>query len=171
MKHSISRLCKFTGLGVVTALGVITSSALTSPANAAEPPMVTLQQLDFGDFIPIAGQCDMPHDTGIFVVNPSLVCTSPTGRPGHYRINATQNTVVSITVYTYTDPMNPITYKPTGIVQSSVETKALINDITSNINSGSSGRIDVYLGGLVTFSASNPAGMSFDTMLTMDIAE
>lgn len=140
-------------------------------ANAAEPPLITMKQLDFVKFMPVSGRCDMPHDTGIFVNDAANICTSTAGYPGHYRIMATPNTVVDVTVYTYVDPDNPLTFKPAGIVRSSVETKALLNDLTSSLNSGSSGRIDVYIGGVVTLTDSVPSSTSFDTLLTMDIAE
>ncbi|MBU2917117.1 hypothetical protein KO505_03955 [Psychrosphaera sp. F3M07] len=124
---------------------------IISPLSYAAT-MVQIDEINFGQLLPVAGGCEMDWDTGNIVsIGVGSLCNSnPVGTPGHYRLTVNPNENYQIRVDRREEVANDgITYQPKGRFISDLEQVDLIYNQFVTINSGASGIIDIYLGGVL----------------------
>ena len=112
----------------------------------------------------------MAFSTGIFTSDFSNTCPTHNGLPGHYRVLAPKNTFMRITPYTFTYPGNLFTFKPTGEVSSDTETKTMIANNVTIIDSGASGILDIHVGGILNVTVPLNTSSSYLVDLEIDIS-
>ena len=120
---------------------------------AITPYIIETKTLHFGDIIFIAGSCQMAYDTQVITnLTPQKICSNSTGTVGKYQVFANPNKLVQIKIKSHHDTGNGIVYVPSGELDSDFQTTLFIADINHTINSGTSGIIDITIGGRLTIN-------------------
>jgi len=140
----------------IAAISLLNIMALFSLPTVADitPYIVETQTLYFGNVIFVPGSCQMAYDTQVISnLTVQNICATSLGTTGGYRIFANPNKQVQIKINSHTDSGNGIIYVPDGQLSSDVENTLVIADTTETINSGTSGIIDITLGGRLTINS------------------
>jgi hypothetical protein len=134
---------------------------LTSFSSYALTPSFSVnKEISFGLVLFIPGNCTMDHNSGaITVSNPSKMCGSNgNGVRGYYTIIANSNTQISIKISQRDNEGDGFLYIPAGELVSDFETVVIIPNTTQQIDSGSSGVVNIFLGGqLLIVSPTTPS--------------
>jgi len=139
---------------------------------AITPYIVETQTLYFGNIIFIPGSCLMAYDTQVVTnLTPQNICVSNSGTTGGYRVFANPNKQVQITVKSHGDSGNGIIYVPDGQIVSDFESALIIADTTKTINSGTSGIIDITIGGRLTINSTLSASNSYTELFDIEFVE
>lgn len=129
---------------------------LFSNLAMAAPYVIMMSELDFSDFLPIAGSCQMDAATALVTDQPgSQMCISSSSETSiaHYRIIAVPNTNVSIQVNTRLPEKNDgLTFTPVGKLTSDVDDIVIVPGQAHIVNSGLAGKIDIKFGGQIIIS-------------------
>ena len=149
--------------------------AIFSPLTLqAAPFMQQVSTTSFGANIAIStGTCELAHDTSILTNLSGLVCTTTSGAGrGHYKVYATPNTTVRIVVKPHNDSGDGVIFAPDGVIFSdSVADIAFIENATTNIDSGTSGIIDIYVGGVLTLISKQSTTTTTNFFYEIDFSE
>jgi len=164
----MDNLCKL-AIKIFTATYVL---LLSNTVFAAVPFLNQTSTINFGNLIFIPGGCDMAYDTKTIVNNTSAnICIDPEGQLGKYRITADPSIPITITVKTHNDDGSGIIYVPNGQAVSDTESKLLSANIATVIDSGTSGFIDITLGGRIQVSVTLSASSSYDESFDIEFTE
>jgi len=126
--------------------------------NAA-PYIINMSELDFSDFLPITGSCEMDIDGIVTDLPGSQMCLSSSdGSIAHYRLIAPKNTSFNIKINIRLPENNDgVTFTPVGKLTSDVDDIVIIPGQQHIVNSGLLGKIDIKFGGqLILSNAFNP---------------
>jgi hypothetical protein len=116
--------------------------------------MVNLSELDFSNFLPISGSCQMDINGQVTDLPGSQMCiSSDSASIAHYRIIAAPNINISIQV----NSRNPVsgdgvTFSPIGQITSDVQDITIIPGTAHITNTGTLGRIEIRFGGQIVVS-------------------
>lgn len=154
---------------LLAALVAMFLSSLTVPVLADGHATAIIQPLRFGEVVPIIGSCEMDFNNGSFTPDFNNTCPAKLGSPGQYKIIVEKNTLVRITPFTFTYAGNLFTFTPSGEVTNGVETKALVPNNATIIDSGSTGIIDMKVGGLLNVTVPLTTSNSYIVDLEVDI--
>lgn len=127
---------------------------------ALTPSFHVNKEISFGLVLFIAGNCTMSHETGaITVSNPSKMCGAYGGGiRGHYTIIANPNKQIRFKMDQRDNEGDGFLYIPAGESVSDFETVVIIPNTIQQIDSGSSGIVNMYLGGqLLIVSPTTPS--------------
>ena len=127
---------------------------------AVTPSFHVNKEISFGLVLFIAGNCTMSHETGaITVSNPSKMCGAyGNGIRGYYTIIANPNKQISFKMDQRDNEGDGFLYIPAGELVSDFETVVIIPNTSQQIDSGSSGIVNIYLGGqLLIVSPTTPS--------------
>lgn len=119
----------------------------------AAPFIIETSTTSFGaQIIPQTGVCDMAHDTSVVTkISGNLCANGSTGSRGHYKVHATPNTTVRIVVRPHNNSGDGVVFSPDGVVFSdSTAAIAFVEHGVTNIDSGVSGIVEIYVGGSLT---------------------
>ncbi|MCP4321440.1 MAG: hypothetical protein GY951_18520 [Psychromonas sp.] len=135
-------------------------------SQAVTPSFHVNKAINFGLVLFITGNCTMDHNTGVITdSNPSKMCGSNgNGTRGYYTIIANPNKQISFKIDQRNNEGDGFLYIPAGELSSDFETVAITPNIAQQINSGSSGVVNIYLGG--QFFIVSPASPSTPFTLT-----
>ncbi|ABG39828.1 hypothetical protein Patl_1302 [Paraglaciecola sp. T6c] len=127
---------------------------LVSKQVLAAPYVITMSELDFSDFLPITGNCEMDLTGDVTDLPGSQMCISPeSGTVAHYRIIAPKNTNFNIRINSRpAENSDGLTFTPVGKITSEVDDIDIVPGQTHVANSGLLGRIDIQFGGQVILS-------------------
>jgi hypothetical protein len=139
--------------------------------HALEFPNNVSKELRFGAIVPTTGKCTIAHDTGQFTSDHKNICPSINGQPIHHIIIAPENTLIRVTPSRFTYAGGIFTFTPNGVIVSDTETKTLISGSAAIIDSGPSGRLDMYVGGILNVAAPLSTSSSYEVTLEIDIIE
>jgi hypothetical protein len=147
VKASIKKLAVFSGF------------VLSLAAHAES--ITQLKSIDFGTIVPTIGSCTMDPTTGT-ITSPGNICLS-SGNLGRYTIYGTASTTIEIRFVAGTDATNGLTFYPTARFTNNVgdDTTNLITGSITNFNTGTDGRIDIYVGGIIDLSQSISASSQY----------
>lgn len=127
---------------------------MSLPSHAIEPYITETNRLHFGELIYIPGGCVMDYDTRLLTNNtPANICITSHGQLGKYRIFSNPNTTVSINVKAHNDDGSGIIFVPEGRAISDAENKTFLANTGFTIDSGTSGIIDIHVGGRIQINA------------------
>jgi|GEM_PF-3527371 len=130
-------------------------AGLFSPVALADPYMVVVSELDFSQFLPTTGSCEMNVASGeVTDLLGSQMCISSTkGSIAHYRIIAPTNTNIEIQVNTR-HPVNGdgFTFTPVGKITSDIDDVTIIPGQKHVVSSGNLGRVVIKFGGQIIIS-------------------
>jgi len=152
----------------VLLVGAITYITLCNTVLADINGTAIVQSLRFGTVTPITGTCIMNYNTGMFTSDFNNTCPTIIGSTGQYKISADANTLVRITPYTFTYASNLFTFTPSGEVTNGIDTKILTPNNATVIDSGSTGIIDMKVGG--TLKVMSPLTTSNSYIVDLEIA-
>jgi len=139
---------KFNKYILILILGLFSNMAFSAPY------VIMMSELDFSDFLPIAGSCEMDL-TGLVTDLPSsqMCISSNDGSIAHYRLIAPKNTSFNIQVNTrLPENSDGLTFTPVGKINSDVDDIVIIPGQSHVVNSGLLGRIDIKFGGQLILS-------------------
>lgn len=116
---------------------------------AITPSFHVNKKINFGLVFFITGHCTMDHDTGAITAStPSKMCGSNgNGTRGYYSIIANPNKQISFKINQRNNEGDGFLYIPAGELVSDTETIVITPNVAQQINSGSSGVVNIYLGG------------------------
>ena len=140
---------------------VIACSFLVSWFVHAAPIFLKITDLDFDQVLPTRGECEIDEDTGIITDRgASTLCAhASVGTPAHYRLFGVPNQDYDIRVnLLYVNGTDGFSYIPVGSMSSDATTLATVTDTFVTIDSGTSGIIDIKVGGV--FSVSHLANLT-----------
>lgn len=160
LKHKITRL-----LFIAT----IIYAPLNNEVLAATHGTAILQALRFGEVVPITGRCEMNYNTGGFTSDFNNTCPAKIGSPGQYKIITEKNTLVRITPFTFTYSGNLFTFTPSGEVTNGVDTKVLTPNNVTIIDSGTTGVVDMKVGGILNVTVPLTTSNSYLVDLEVEI--
>ncbi|AGH45412.1 hypothetical protein [Paraglaciecola psychrophila] len=117
--------------------------------------IIPMSELDFSDFLPIRGNCEMDLDGLVTDKLGSQMCiSSDDGKIAHYRIIATPGKNVNIQVNSRLPAgSDGLTFTPIGKLISDVDDIDIVPGQVHIVNSGTLGRIDVMFGGEIILSS------------------
>ncbi|WP_339721731.1 hypothetical protein [uncultured Paraglaciecola sp.] len=127
---------------------------LFSKLSFAETYVIPMSELDFSEFLPITGSCEMDLDGQVTDLSGSQMCISnEEGKIAHYRIIAIPGTNVNIQVNSRL-PSNGdgLFFTPAGKLTSDVDDIDIVPGQVHVVNSGTMGRIDIKFGGQIILS-------------------
>jgi hypothetical protein len=116
--------------------------------------ILEIKKLDFISVLPIVGSCSIDVDSGLLTGTICAGASGAVGDVGHFRITTTPSTVVNIVVYSKSDNGDGIVLNPSGKI--STDSAADVTFFANNginVNSGTSGEIDIYIGGQLTLTS------------------
>lgn len=139
----------------------------------AEPYIIQASTTSFGNqIVPSLGACDLAHDTSILNNTSGNICSAASGNRGHYRVFAAPNTTVRIVVRPHNNSGDGVIFFPFGVVFSdSTGDIAYIENNTTNIDSGTSGIVEIYVGGTLTLVAKPSVSTSYNFTFEIDFSE
>jgi hypothetical protein len=132
-----------------------------SVAQAFTPKFHVVQEIYFGTVQPVSGSCSMTRETAFVSAHlGQFICILPQdAMNGHYTITANSNKIVQIKIPPNLDNGNDIMFNPNVILKSDVENKVIYNNTEfQTIHTGTSGIIDIYMGGEITVSTTYSLG-------------
>jgi hypothetical protein len=134
---------------------------MSGSAQALTPTFFTVQEIHFGTIQPVSGSCSMTRETAfVSAHNGQFICIlSKEAKNGHYTITANPNKIVQIKFPPNLDDGNGVVFNPNVILKSDVENKVIYNNAAfQTIHSGTSGVINIYMGGEITVSTTYSMG-------------
>jgi len=139
----------------------------------AEPSIIQASTTSFGNnIIPQTGSCEMAHDTSILTNLSGNVCSTSTGSRGHYKIYSTPNTTVRIVVRPHNNSGDGVIMSPDGVIFSdSTAAIAFVEHATTNIDSGTSGIVEIYIGGTLTLVSKPNTSQTYNFSFEIDYSE
>jgi len=153
---------------------LITSLMLFTFGVEAAPYIVQTSTTSFGaQIIPQTGVCEMAHDTSVITKISGNLCTNgTTGSRGHYKVFAAPNTTVRIVVRPHNNTGDGVVFAPDGVVFSdSTAAIPFVEHATTNIDSGVSGIVEIYIGGVLTQVSKPPPSTTFNFTHEIDYSE
>jgi hypothetical protein len=138
-------------------------STLSVSCWAITPSFNVNQEIDFGTVMPATGSCLMFPETGqLAPFQGNFVCTLPDGsQNGVYTIIANPNKQVQVKFLPSLDNGEGFVFNPRVSLVSDSDRKYIVNNIGFvNIDSGSSGIINLYLGGELTINSILPTNQT-----------
>jgi hypothetical protein len=147
---------------------------LTSMTGQSAPYVVEASSTSFGgQIIPQTGACDMAYDTSILTNTAGNLCTSGnTGSKGHFKVFATPNTTVRIVVRPHNNSGNGVVFSPDGVIFSDSTTAIVfVENATTNIDSGASGIVEIYVGGVLTLVSKPYSATTYNFTNEIDFSE
>jgi len=147
---------------------------LTSFNGQTAPYVVQASTTSFGaNIIPQTGACDMAYDTSILTNTAGNLCTTGnTGNRGHFRVFATPNTTVRIVVRPHNDSGDGVVFFPDGVIFSdSTAAIDFVESATTNIDSGASGIVEIYVGGVLTLVSKPNTSTTYNFTNEIDFSE
>jgi len=170
MRKSIKNTARLSKKLVLLLGGILIYSL--SAFAAITPYIVETKTLFFGNIIFIPGSCLMVYDTQVINnLTSSTICTNSTGTAGTYQIFANPNKQVQIKIKSHGDTGNGIIYVPNGELVSDFESALIIADTTKTINSGTSGIIDITIGGRLTINSMIASSASYGELFEIEFTE
>lgn len=135
------------------------------------PYLIISQKLDFGELLGLTGTCHLDAETKEVTDLGGSFCPFIYQRyaePAHYIIVADPGSQVEFRINTYSNLSNGLNYIPEGIYKVSglSDVPMLINQFQT-INSGSTGVINIRMGGTLTTSRAQ----SFNTNFLIEIVD
>lgn len=145
----------------LTLICLLLSTSFSS--YAVTPSFHVNKAISFGLVLFITGNCTMSHETGLITVsNPSQMCGSNgKGIQGYYTIIANPNKQISFRIDQRDNEGDGFLYVPAGELISDFETVTIIPNSTQQIDSGSSGIVNIYLGGQLFIVSPTTPSSSF----------
>ena len=140
----------------------------------AAPYIIESSKTSFGaKIIPQIGSCDMTYDTSILTNSSGNTCTSGlTGNRGHYKVFATPNTTVRIVVKPHNNTGDGVVLFPYGVIFSdSTANIPFVDNATTNIDSGTSGIVEIYIGGTLTLVSKPNTSQTYNFSFEIDYSE
>lgn len=140
----------------------------------AEPYIVQVSTTSFGaQIVPQMGACEMAHDTSVLTNLSGNLCTSTgTASRGHYKVFAAPSTTVRIVVRPHNDTGDGVVFAPDGVVFSdSTAPTAFVEHATTNIDSGVSGIVEIYVGGVLTLVSKPTNSTTYNFTYEIDYSE
>ncbi len=161
-KHYLLVSCLMT---VMSFFSQISQAAIT-------PYIIETKTLSFGSLIYVPGACKLAYNTQVITnLTSQNICTNSSGSAGVYRIFANPNKQVQIKLNSHSDSGNGILYVPDGQLVSDVASAIIIADTTQTINSGTSGIIDITIGGQLTISSILTPASIYNELFTITFVE
>ncbi|WP_057832182.1 hypothetical protein [Colwellia sp. TT2012] len=144
-----------------------------SSAIYAEPYIVQVSTTSFGSEIAIStGSCNLTFDTSTLTNTSGVICTGTMGSRGHYKVYATPSTTVRIVVRPHNDSGDGVVFSPDGVVFSdSTAEIAFVEYTTINIDSGVSGIVEIYVGGVLSLLSKQFPNMTVNFTYEIDFSE
>ena len=129
------------------------------------PYVVVMEELDFGDFLPISGSCTMDYATSNVtgLLGTQMCISSINTQAAHYRMFATPGTNVQIKV-ARRNPQNGdgLTFIPIGQLTSDVDDITIVPDQNHTVNAGTSGVIEIKFGGTINLAVEFTPNSSYE---------
>ena len=143
---------------------VLICTFITLESHALTPRLNINQEIDFGEVMFVPGNCTMNHQTGAFTLtNPAGKCGGyGNGTPARYVIIANPNKQVRIKLLQRTNSGDGYLFIPAGEIISDTETLSITPDIAQDIDSGTSGIIQINMGGSLYWSLPIAPGINVD---------
>jgi hypothetical protein len=136
------------------------------------PYIVETKTISFGNIIFIPGSCLMAYDTQVITnITSQNICINSSGTTGGYRVFANPNKQVQIKLNSHGDSGNGIIYVPDGQLVSDIANALIIADTTKTINSGTSGIIDITIGGRLTINSMLSSSSAYNELFTIEFTE
>ena len=130
---------------------------LSFPYEALTAPIfLKVSDLDFDQVTPKYGECEMDFDTGVITDRfASTLCAySSTGTPAQFRLFGAINQSYDIQVTElYIDGTGGYSFDMSGEASSDIQTVTVVEGSYVTINSGSSGIIDIKVGGILSINS------------------
>lgn len=143
----------------------ISSLFLHRTALAITPTFHVNQEINFGTITLSTGSCLMIATTGALTAfQGNFLCTLPDGsRKGNYTIIANPNKTVQVKITPNLDHGDGIIFNARAYMTSDSDAKGIINKTDFvEINSGTSGIINIDLGGELIINTVFPAGQTIN---------
>lgn len=134
-------------------------------ANAITPTFNVMQDINFGNVTLTTGNCRMSAVSGALgPESGTFLCDLPgESQLGKYVIMANPDKIVQIKIKPNLDNNNGYMFNPKAVLKSDVQQKVIENNTEFvEINSGTSGMINITLGGVLTIYELLPAGTTFN---------
>ena len=147
---------------------------LTSSISLAEPYMVESASTSFGArIVPQTGSCHLDYDTSLLTSTAGNICVNnQSGTRGHFKVFATPHTTVRIVVRPHNDDGNGVAFFPDGVIFSDSTTPiAFVENSTTNIDSGTSGIVEIYIGGVLTLVSKTSSSTTYTFLNEIDFIE
>ena len=133
-------------------------------------PFIVVDEFKFGNIVPRPGKCVMAHDTGLFTNDISHICPSRIGRPGFYYIVVPKNSLMRVTLRTFTHPDHYYTFTPAGEINNRHGTKKqMVAETTTIIDSGDDGVLEMRVAGTLDVLSPLSPSTDYSKLLTVDI--
>jgi len=139
----------------------------------AEPYIVEASTTSFGNqIVPGFGACDLAYDTSVLTNTSGSICSGTTGSRGHYKVFAAANTTVRIVLSAHNNNGDGVIFYPVGVVFSdSTAPVPFLEQNTINIDSGTSGIVEIYVGGTLTLVSKPSVSTSYNFTYEIDYSE
>jgi hypothetical protein len=139
----------------------------------AEPYIVEASSTSFGNqIVPSFGACDLAYDTSVLTNTSGSICSGTTGSRGHYKVFAAANTTVRIVLSAHNNDGDGVIFYPVGVVFSdSTAPIAYLEENTINIDSGTSGIVEIYVGGTLTLVSKPTVSTNYNFTYEIDYSE
>jgi hypothetical protein len=154
-------------LSIMLSLSTVNIDAL------AAPYIVETSTTSFGDqIVPSLGACDLAYDTSVLSNSSGAICSAATGSRGHYKVYAAPNTTVRIVVKPHNNSGDGVVFFPEGVIFSdSTPAISYLDNNTTNIDSGTSGIVEIYVGGNLTLVSKPSVSTSYNFTYEIDFSE
>lgn len=141
-------------------------------AYAITAYIVKIQDLDFIDVLPVAGDCNIHVDTGILTGSLCAGGSGAIGNVGHYRITADPGKTITITIRSKSDTGDGVIVMPSGKIKTDSAADVIFSaDSAVNIDSGVSGEIHIYIAGRLTFTSNKAFGTIYSVEHDIEFIE
>jgi hypothetical protein len=152
--------------------------SLFSSLAICAPYSIVMSELDFSDFLPITGSCEMDIAGLVTDLPGSQMCiSSEDGKIVHYRIIATPGINVNIQVNTrLPSGGDGLTFTPVGKITSDISNITIVPGQNHVASSGALGKIDIKFGGQIiisnalTFSPDQSHKIEMEAAITWSVA-
>jgi hypothetical protein len=138
----------------------------------AAPFMVESSNTSFGaKILPGFGACDLAYDTSVLSNASGNICSGTTGSRGHYKVFAAANTTVRIVLNAHNNSGDGLIFYPNGVVFSDSTAPIAIDGNTIWIDSGTSGIVEIYVGGTLTLVSKPSVSKTYNFTFEIDYSE
>jgi len=129
--------------------------------------LIQQSAINFGDIVPTTGRCEMDVESEVLINRMNEICLSSKGQAGFFKLYTDANTLTTFTVKTRLFEADGVQFRPFGIAKSNAVSRMMfIPDTPLSIDSGSSGTIEIYIGGVIditdSVSPNNRIQISYD---------
>lgn len=147
-----------------TSIKLLTLLTISHSALAITPTLNVVREINFGTVMPEIGSCRMSASTGVMISYiGQFICVLPeNAQNGRYTIIANPNKVIRVKVLPNQNDGNGIIFNPYIELISSGFTKEVIyNNVGfKQMNSGSDGIVELYMGGDLRVNTELPYGQT-----------